>query len=70
MLSKALTRFRLAWDWQGEPALIASRATDEYGNVQPTHQSLLAERGANYGYHYNAIHAWRLGADGRLTNAA
>ena len=69
VLSKALTRFRLPWNWQGEPALLASRATDEYGNVQPTHQALLAARGANYGYHYNAIHAWRLSADGRLTNA-
>jgi len=32
----AFTRFRLAWRWEGEEALIASRATDETGYVQPT----------------------------------
>jgi len=69
VLSKALTRFRLPWDWQGGPALIRSRATDEFGNIQPTHEALLDARGANYGYHYNAIHGWRIDAEGRLTNA-
>ncbi len=69
VLSKALARFRLPWAWDGGPALISSRATDEYGNVQPTHDALLAARGINYGYHYNAIHGWRLDTDGRLTNA-
>lgn len=69
ILPKALTRFRLPWNWQGGPALILSRATDEFGNVQPTHEALIAARGTNYTYHYNAIHGWRLDAEGRLTNA-
>ena len=35
MLSKCLTRFSLDWVWDGEPAIIQSRATDETGYVQP-----------------------------------
>src|SRR5689334_22265731 len=32
---KALVRFRLPWEWKGEPAMLQSRATDEKGRVQP-----------------------------------
>ena len=31
VLSKALTRFRIPWRWNGGPALLQSRATDEKG---------------------------------------
>jgi len=68
VLPKALTRFRLPWTWDGGPALIASRATDEFGTVQPTREALIAKRGENARYHYNAIHAWRLNSDGSLLN--
>ena len=33
---KAFTRFHMPWKWDGGPAVIASRAWDEAGNVQPT----------------------------------
>ena len=36
VLPKALTRFRAAWQWNGGPAVLQSRATDETGMVQPT----------------------------------
>ncbi len=39
---------------------LQSRATDETGAVQPTRAALLAERGPNFIYHYNAITTWRL----------
>jgi len=68
-LDKCLTQFRLPWTWEGGPALLQSRATDEFGNVQPTHQALVAQRGPNYFYHYNAIHSWKLEADGGLSFA-
>ena len=45
VLPKALTRFRMAWRWDGGPALLQSRAWDESGNVQPTRAQLIAERG-------------------------
>ena len=45
VLSKALTRFRMPWRWDGQPVVLQSRAWDEAGNVQPTRGELLAERG-------------------------
>jgi sulfane dehydrogenase subunit SoxC len=69
ILTRALTRFRLPWHWDGQPAVIQSRATDETGYVQPTLAELLAVRGDNYVYHNNAIWPWRIAADGGLTNA-
>jgi len=55
VLTRALTRFRLPWHWDGKPAVIQSRAIDETGYVQPTLAELLAVRGDNYVYHNNAI---------------
>ena len=66
---KALTRFRLSWHWDGSPAVIASRACDEHGYVQPTRETLIAERGRSSVYHYNAIAPWRIGSNGKVTNA-
>src|ERR1700756_5710813 len=45
VLSKALTRFRMPWRWDGQPVVLQSRAWDEAGNVQPTRSDLIAERG-------------------------
>lgn len=68
VLSKCLTAFRLPWQWRGESATLQSRATDERGHVQPTRAALIAERGLNSVYHYNAIQSWRIGADGKVVN--
>ena len=46
MLSKAVTRFRLPWRWNGGPATLQSRATDDTGYVQPTRAQMIADRGA------------------------
>jgi sulfane dehydrogenase subunit SoxC len=46
VLPKALTRFRLPWRWDGQAVVLQSRAWDEAGNVQPTREELIAERGA------------------------
>jgi len=43
--SKALTRFRMPWRWDGQPVVLQSRAWDEAGNMQPTRSELFAERG-------------------------
>jgi sulfane dehydrogenase subunit SoxC len=69
VLTRALTRFRLPWHWDGEPAIIQSRAMDETGYVQPLLAELLAVRGENYYYHNNAIQPWRIAVDGEVTNA-
>jgi sulfane dehydrogenase subunit SoxC len=64
----ALTRFRLAWQFNGQDALIASRAVDETGYVQPTREELIAARGTNSIYHYNGIKVWHVRPDGTVTN--
>jgi sulfane dehydrogenase subunit SoxC len=66
--AKALTRFRMAWRWDGGPLILASRATDETGAVQPTRRALLDERGAPFRYHYHGIQSWAVSADGEVRN--
>jgi len=68
VLSKALTRFRLPWRWDGGPAVLASRAIDEAGNVQPLLNDILGTRGANSLYHNNAIQFWSVAANGEVKN--
>ncbi|MGB5581638.1 MAG: sulfite dehydrogenase, partial [Woeseia sp.] len=68
VLPLCTTRFRSAWRWNGGPAVIMSRATDEAGNVQPTRAVVLAGRASNSFYHYNAIQAWAIGDNGEVQN--
>jgi sulfane dehydrogenase subunit SoxC len=58
VLSKCLTRFNIDWVWDGKPAIIQSRATDETGHVQPNYTQLRAVRGTRSIYHNNAIQSW------------
>jgi sulfane dehydrogenase subunit SoxC len=64
----ALTRFRFPWRFDGREAVIASRAVDESGYVQPTREALIAVRGTNSGYHFNGIKFWRVQSDGTVTH--
>lgn len=68
VLSKCLTRFRSAWNWDGGPAVIMSRATDETGNVQPTRAQVLEGRANGAFYHYNGIQAWAVSENGGVNN--
>ncbi len=68
-MSKCLTRYRFPWRWDGGPALLASRVTDETGYVQPSREALLKQRDVRSYYHYNAIQNWRVAAGGAVTNA-
>jgi sulfane dehydrogenase subunit SoxC len=68
VLPKALTRFRMPWQWNGGPAVIQSRATDDTGMVQPTRTAFGEERGFRGAYHYNAITSWRVDEKGELAN--
>ncbi len=36
IFSKAFTRFRLPWNWDGAETVIMSRCTNEFGDIQPT----------------------------------
>lgn len=69
VLSKAHTRFRYLWKWDGRPTGILSRARDETGYIQPTRAQLDAARGKPQGpfaYHYNPVTGWRI-EHGRTT---
>lgn len=68
VLPKALTRFRMAWQWNGRPAVVMSRAIDQTGAVQPTRDVLLGKRGAAYRYHFHAIQSWAVAATGEVRN--
>src|SRR4029434_7482905 len=75
VLSKAFTRFRLPWKWEGGPAVLQSRAWDEAGNVQPTRAQVVALRGqttkvppvtAFPGQHYNGPTSWAIDNKGEV----
>ena len=68
MLSKALTRFRFDWVWDGSPALLQSRCIDETGYVQPSIRALREVRGTRSIYHNNAIQTWQVLASGEVRN--
>jgi sulfane dehydrogenase subunit SoxC len=66
VLSKALTRFRVPWRWDGGPAMLQSRATDASGYVQPTRAELIARRSPNGTYHFNGIMSWSVAQSGEI----
>jgi sulfane dehydrogenase subunit SoxC len=72
VLSKALTRFTLPWQRDGDEASLQSRCTDETGYVQPTREQLIAVRGLGAGPdgfdHYNGIKAWYVHRDGSVSH--
>ncbi len=65
-------RFSFPWVWDGKPAILQSRCTDETGYVQPTLKQLVAIRGSNgpFGsvYHLNAIQSWAVNETGDVSN--
>jgi sulfane dehydrogenase subunit SoxC len=69
ILTRALTRFRFPWHWDGKPVVIQSRATDETGYVQPSLAELVSVRGENSFYHNNAIWPWQIASNGEISNA-
>jgi sulfane dehydrogenase subunit SoxC len=78
VLSKAFTRFRMPWRWDGGPAVLQSRAWDEAGNVQPTRAQFVAARGelktvppvlSFPNQHFNAISSWAIDSKGEVTHA-
>jgi sulfane dehydrogenase subunit SoxC len=68
VLSKCLTRFNFDWSWDGKPALLLSRATDETGHIQPTYAELRKVRGTRSIYHNNAIQTWLVSENGEVKN--
>ena len=68
VLDKAVTRFRMAWRWNGAETAILSRAVDETGAAQPTREAIIAAKGRKFAYHYNGIQAWGIDGEGQVSN--
>lgn len=68
VLPNCFTRFRAAWKWNGQPAILKSRARDETGYVQPERDVLVAQRGRHGYFHYNAIVSWAVDSDGTISH--
>lgn len=68
VMAHCFTRFRAPWAWDGKPAVLKSRATDETGYVQPERDVLVKERGRDGYFHYNAIVCWAVDEDGEITH--
>ena len=67
--SKALTRFRIPWRWDGQSVMLMSRAVDETGAVQPTHAAWRAQFAPGQAYMYNGIQIWSITSNGEVANA-
>jgi len=68
VLSKCFTRFRMPWSWEGQAAILKSRAIDETGYIQPERQTLITERGKHGYFHYNAIVSWGVSEQGEMAH--
>jgi sulfane dehydrogenase subunit SoxC len=66
--TKATTRFRMPWRWDGSPSVLMSRAIDEAGLVQVSRSQLLASMGSNFQYHNSAITCWSVAANGEIAH--
>jgi sulfane dehydrogenase subunit SoxC len=78
VLPKAHTRFTFDWAWNGEEAVILSRATDELGEVQPSREELYKNWGTREedmtkpvrgAIHTNMMQPWRVARDGSVHDA-
>jgi len=78
VLSKAHTRFRFDWNWDGRQAVLLSRCTDEWGAVQPTKAQVEKLWGVTPDYwlsttnriqHFNACQPWKVTPEGSVDNA-
>jgi sulfane dehydrogenase subunit SoxC len=73
---KAFTRFVMPWRWDGQPAILQSRAYDDGGNVQPLRTEFVAMRGeasrpvttplAFPNQHFNSITSWAVDSTGAI----
>ncbi len=69
IMDKCLTRFKVAWNWDGGPAVLMSRAVDSTGYVQPSVQDIQKVRAiVGFVQHHNAIQPWSVNAKGEVRN--
>jgi len=68
VLPRAWTRFSYMYRYEGKPLLLASRAMDDSGHIQPTIDQEVAAVGVEAVYHRNAICTWEVTEKGEVNN--
>jgi sulfane dehydrogenase subunit SoxC len=68
VLPKSWTRFSYITKWDGKPMLLASRSTDDMGNIQPTIDEETSAVGVENVYHRNGIVTWEINEKGECNN--
>jgi sulfane dehydrogenase subunit SoxC len=68
ILPKAWTRFSYMYRYEGKPLLLASRAMDDSGHIQPTIDQEIAAVGIEAVYHRNSICTWEVTDKGVVNN--
>jgi sulfane dehydrogenase subunit SoxC len=74
--AKSFTRFNISWRWDGQPAILTSRAVDDGGNIQPLRAEFIVQRGQTLkpvtntfafpNQHYNSLTSWGVNANGEI----
>jgi sulfane dehydrogenase subunit SoxC len=69
IMDKCLTRFKIGWNWNGQPATLMSRAVDSTGYVQPSVADIRKVRAiVGFVQHHNAMQPWSINAKGEVSN--
>jgi len=68
VLPKSWTRFSFMYKYEGKPLILASRARDDAGFIQPTIDQETAVMGVESVYHRNGIATWEVTAEGKVNN--
>lgn len=68
VLPKSWTRFSYMYRYEGKPLILASRARDDAGYIQPTIDQEVSVMGVESVYHRNGIASWEVTADGTVNN--
>ena len=64
--SRAVTRFRLPWKWDGTTAVLSRAPPTIPAHVQPERAKFVAEHGNNAIFHFHGIQAWSVAANGEV----
>lgn len=68
VLPKSWTRFSFMYKYEGKPLILASRARDDAGYIQPTIDQETSIMGVESVYHRNGISSWEVTAEGKVNN--
>ena len=68
VLPKSWTRWSYVYKYEGKKIILASRAMDDAGYIQPTIDQETLITGIEAVYHRNGVETWEVAADGKVTH--